>query len=441
MVAAAFHPLGIFLFGLGGGFALPLLYRLGKGWLAGGFFLALGGIVLASGAGLLRLLAGEPAIEVLTAGAMPPVSINLRLGLWEAFFAVSVNVTALLGAWRLWERLRGSYGALLLYLILVMGIDGMIMTRDLFNLFVFLEIVSIATYGLLGLSRAPAALAAAFKYIMATVVASSLFLVGSVLLYHVTGTLNIDELVAGAGALNRPMGVAALLMLLAGLLIELKPFPANGWGLDVYETAPGGIAAMVSVGVSAGVFFALFKLAPLFGVQLGIIAFSGAATFLFSNLIGLSQTRTQRLLGYSSIGQMGLLTLALGALAQIDAADAAPLVIGGLFVNHLLAKAGLFWLADLTLYVISVCQGEEIPRKGGPGITRSDFLVINKSDLAPYVNVNLDVMRADAARMRGRRPFGFTDLSRGAGLDAVIAFITENGGLAAFSDPAVPQGA
>jgi len=86
-------------------------------------------------------------------------------------------------------------------------------------------------------------------------------------------------------------------------------------------------------------------------------------------------------------------------------------------------------LADLTLYVISVCQGEEIPRKGGPGITRSDFLVINKSDLAPYVNVDLDVMRADAARMRGRRPFGFTDLSRGAGLDAVIAFIAENGGL------------
>jgi urease accessory protein len=86
-------------------------------------------------------------------------------------------------------------------------------------------------------------------------------------------------------------------------------------------------------------------------------------------------------------------------------------------------------LADLTLYVISVCQGEEIPRKGGPGITRSDFLVINKSDLAPYVNVNLDVMRADATRMRGERPFGFTDLSRGDGLQAVINFIVENGGI------------
>ena len=86
-------------------------------------------------------------------------------------------------------------------------------------------------------------------------------------------------------------------------------------------------------------------------------------------------------------------------------------------------------LADLTLYVISVCQGEEIPRKGGPGITRSDFLVINKADLAPYVNVNLDVMERDAGRQRGKRPFGFTDLSRGKGLDEVVSFIVEQGGL------------
>ena len=86
-------------------------------------------------------------------------------------------------------------------------------------------------------------------------------------------------------------------------------------------------------------------------------------------------------------------------------------------------------LADLTLYVISVCQGGDIPRKGGPGITRSDFLVINKADLAPYVTVDLDPMQADAERARGTRPFGFTDLSRGKGLDAVVAFLAEQGGL------------
>ncbi|PRA52988.1 urease accessory protein UreG [Brucella pituitosa] len=85
-------------------------------------------------------------------------------------------------------------------------------------------------------------------------------------------------------------------------------------------------------------------------------------------------------------------------------------------------------LADLTLYVISVCQGEEIPRKGGPGITRSDFLVINKSDLAPYVNVDLEVMQKDTERMRTGRPFAFTDLIRDKELDTVIDFIVENGG-------------
>ena len=85
---------------------------------------------------------------------------------------------------------------MLLYLLLVMGIQGMVMTRDLFNLFVFLEIVSIATYGLLSLQDTPAALSATFKYLMATVLASTFFLIGTMLLYAVTGMLNIDDLIA-----------------------------------------------------------------------------------------------------------------------------------------------------------------------------------------------------------------------------------------------------
>ena len=100
------------------------------------------------------------------------------------------------------------------------------------------------------------------------------------------------------------------MFLLACLLLELKPFPANGWGLDVYETARSDVAALISGGVSAGVFFALLKLLPLFDDQLELIAALSAVTFLFSNLIGLQQTKAQRLLGYSSIGQMGLMTLA-----------------------------------------------------------------------------------------------------------------------------------
>ena len=88
-------------------------------------------------------------------------------------------------------------------------------------------------------------------------------------------------------------------------------------------------------------------------------------------------------------------------------------------------------LADLTIYVIDVAAGDKIPRKGGPGITRSDLLVINKIDLAPLVGADLGVMERDARRMRGERPFVFTNIRSGEGVAAVADFITTMGGLAA----------
>ena len=86
-------------------------------------------------------------------------------------------------------------------------------------------------------------------------------------------------------------------------------------------------------------------------------------------------------------------------------------------------------LADLTIYVIDVSGGEKIPRKGGPGITRSDLLVINKIDLAPYVGASLEVMERDAKSMRRERPFVFTNMKTGHGVDVVTRFIESRGGL------------
>jgi urease accessory protein len=86
-------------------------------------------------------------------------------------------------------------------------------------------------------------------------------------------------------------------------------------------------------------------------------------------------------------------------------------------------------LADLTIYVIDVAGGEKVPRKGGPGVTRSDLLVINKIDLAPYVGASLEVMARDAALMRKTRPFVMANMKTGEGVDAVIAFIRDKGGL------------
>src|SRR5690606_7770424 len=84
-------------------------------------------------------------------------------------------------------------------------------------------------------------------------------------------------------------------------------------------------------------------------------------------------------------------------------------------------------LSDLTIYVIDVAAGDKIPRKGGPGITRSDLLVINKIDLAPYVGASLAVMERDARRMRGERPFVFSNLLQGFGLDDVVSFVEKRG--------------
>jgi urease accessory protein len=86
-------------------------------------------------------------------------------------------------------------------------------------------------------------------------------------------------------------------------------------------------------------------------------------------------------------------------------------------------------LADITIYVIDVAAGEKIPSKGGPGITRSDLLVINKTDLAPLVGANLDNMDRDSKKMRGQRPFVFTNIKTGDGVDAVARFVREKGGL------------
>jgi len=93
-------------------------------------------------------------------------------------------------------------------------------------------------------------------------------------------------------------------------------------------------------------------------------------------------------------------------------------------------------LADITIYVIDVAAGDKIPRKGGPGITRSDLLVINKIDLAPMVGASLEVMDRDAKKMRASRPFVFTNMRSGQGLDAVVAFVEKAGGLAATAPAA-----
>jgi len=342
------NPLYIYVLSLGSAFLLTLFYRLNRSVAVLVFLGTLAGSTLISALGLFHLMEGAASVEILTAGFSPPLSINLRFGLEEAFLSLSVNLIGLLGGWYLLGQFREKVQAPVLFLMVIMGVNGMIMTRDLFNLFVFIEITSIATYALIGLEQERRTLAAGFKYVIAGGLASSFYLIGTILAYHLTGTLNIDGMIEARGLLDNPLGAPALVFLIGAVVIELKPFPANGWALDVYQAAPCGIGAILSGAVATGALAALYKLLPLLQVDhLPVLVSLGLATFLFSNLLGLKQESAKRLLGYSSIAQLGLMIAAIAYLRQTGHEGLVPLVVGGLFINHLLAKAGLFWLAGV----------------------------------------------------------------------------------------------
>ncbi|MDP2791210.1 MAG: proton-conducting transporter membrane subunit, partial [Rectinemataceae bacterium] len=246
-------------------------------------------------------------------------------------------------------------------LMVLMGLCGIVLTRDLFNLFVFLEISSIATYGLIGFDDRKPALRGAFKYMIAGGIASSLYLIGVIYIYRFGDQLNLD-LAAAAPGLAGSAGTVAIFFLLASLLVELKPFPANGWAIDVYETSNPGVAAILSGASATALLLALWKIVPLLGeAHLAIVAGSGLATFVAANLIGTRQKGVRRMLGYSSVAQIGLIsaTMALGKLLGFGG-DVVFAIVSGLLANHLFAKTGLF--------LVSGALGDEgtLNRERGP---------------------------------------------------------------------------
>ena len=345
-------PIYIIAIALGVAFLLPVLEKLGKQFVNLIFLLALLSFAFISMQWLWGLFFnGLQPVQIFTAGLKPPLSINLQMGLKEALFLSGINLLALIAAVYL-LRYFDSIGvrAKVLFLLVTMGMNGLVMTRDIFNLFVFIEITSIASYALIGMDLNVKALVAGFKYMIAGSIASIFLLLGIILLYRFSGTLNIDDLLkmSLAGS-STYLILAGIFVLLLSFVIEMKQFPANGWALDVYQAAHPGIAAIISAGTSGAMFFALYKIMPLFPVPwLKIVAGLGLTTFFFSNWMGLKQTITTRMLGYSSVGQMGLLLMVLSLSQVFDPQfKTYGVIILALFFNHFFAKAGLYWLAGM----------------------------------------------------------------------------------------------
>ncbi|MEO5343504.1 MAG: NADH-quinone oxidoreductase subunit F [Gammaproteobacteria bacterium SHHR-1] len=297
-------------------------------------------------------LDGLVPIEIFTAGAPPPFAVNLRLGLAEAALLLLVHLTALLSAIYLRDTLmQQGRRAMSVLLVLCMALSGVILTRDLFNLFVFIELTVIASGGLILLSHDRRALGAGFKYLIVTQVMSILLLIGIFFAYQATGTINIDGM-AEQSALLFKGGFLAFFLMFMALVLELKPFPANGWALDVYESAHPAFSAIISAAVGAASLIALDKLLLIAGPDwLMLTSIIGLITFVAANLFSLAQENDRRLLGYSSVGQIGLVMLVLGQKDILG--DNYLFVVGGILLAHGVAKAGLFWISGLV-------QGREL---------------------------------------------------------------------------------
>ncbi len=310
-------------------------------------FLGLLGMSFISGQWLFAFLNDtEVNTLIFTAGFQPPYSISLQMGLNEAVLTSMVNIAGLLGFVYLFRELttKGIH-LLMVYLVFVMSMNVSLMTRDLFNLFVFLEIETIALAGLILLINRKEAFQAGMKYLIASGIISGFLLIGIIMAYQSGGSLNIDDLILANSSIGKISAIAGFLILVA-FVLELKPFPANGWGIDVYTAAHPGIGSLVSAAVATTGLYLLYKVLPIVGSQFNdYLVAIGAISFIGSNLMGTRQDNPNRLLGYSSVGQVGLLTIILG-LAPSLGNQTLPIAFS-ILVSHFAAKAGLFWISGI----------------------------------------------------------------------------------------------
>lgn len=292
-------------------------------------------------------------VDIFTAGTEPPFAINLRLGLAEAALCLVISATGLLSALAMKDALYAlGHRAMAVLLVAILAFCGLVLTRDIFNLFVFFELAAISTGGLVLLSDTDddaRALSAGFKYMVVSQVISVLLLIGIIFAYHATGTLNIDGMAEAIPAVmsgRLPGFTLAFFLMFMALVVELKPFPANGWALDIYEAAHPAFSAIFSAAAGAASLFAVDKLLLIGGAGWYPLATAiGIVTFVGANLLALPQTQDRRLLGYSSVAQIGLILAVLGQRDVLG--DITGFVALGLLVAHSIAKAGLFWLSGL----------------------------------------------------------------------------------------------
>lgn len=287
-------------------------------------------------------IAIKKPIIVVTGGFLPPFGINLTVGALGIFLAVLIQVVGVLVSIFIINYRNPEPGEkyYMLFLLLIVGVTGMVLTGDIFNLFVFLEITGISSYALTAVKKKRGSVEGAFKYLLLGSLGSTLVLLGIALIYGSLGTLNMADIAEHIGHMDKRVLLTAALLFITGFGVEAEIFPVNGWVPDAYEGAPIPVIAIFSSAVAKAGLYALARiLYTLMGAPglIHLLLVLGILTLLIGEFAALRQNDLRRLLAYSSIGQMGLIVLAFGV-GTLGALSA------GLFqiLNHSIGKTLLF---------------------------------------------------------------------------------------------------
>jgi len=292
----------------------------------------------------------EQPIHVSIGGFTPPFGINLVAGpvgiLFTAIIALVGFLVSIYAFDYIKEKDQEKYH--ILYLLLLTGATGVVLTGDIFNLFVFFEILCISSYSLVAYFGDKAGIESAVKYLIQGALGSSFILIGIGLLYGRFGTLNIADIASNINSVHSISIFVPLVLLITGFGVEAAIFPLNAWLPDAHSSAPSSISAILSgIVIEVGLYAMVRVVFTLFGASsvLNFLLFLGLITLLVGELCAFNQENIKRMLAYSSIGQIGLIVFALSIASSSG-------ITGGLFqlVSHTLGKALLFLAAGYMVY-------------------------------------------------------------------------------------------
>ena len=289
----------------------------------------------------LYLLALQHPVSIALGGFLPPLGVSFHLDQLALLMATIIPLLMLM----LWpysgEQNMREQGLLLL---LAAASSGLVLSGDLFNIYVFYELISVASFGLAAATRRANAFAATFRYLLISGLGTVLALTGIALIYTQTGTLNLSHIGLLAARLNNPVGLSAFVLILLGIGVKAEIFPLNGWVAEVYATASTRTSALLAGLVS--------KLAVLAIVRILVVVYPNSEAALMLLIFGVlgivwgefSAWRAQdlkRMFAFSSIGQLGMILLAFSIPGK------AGMFAGiAMMLHHLVVKPALFLLTE-----------------------------------------------------------------------------------------------